>query len=862
MNIKLNKQKIITISKIVFVVLILAMVANEFKNIVKDFNLNTFNMYADKLSIGNIAIIMILGIISYIPLSFYDFVLKKRVGIDLDNKKLYKFSWIASSVSSIVGFGGSSAIALKSHFYNPYVKDKKLLVKETSKIVALNLTGFSMACFIYLVISKFNIGQMSITKVLTIIIAMYLPAITILFIFKYKKGNEGEKQGIKDSFKIIGISLLEWITTVILIYSIIIILGEQISILKFFPIFVGAIAVAIISMSPGGIGTFDLTLLIGLQSLGVPAEKVMLAVFLYRISYYIVPLIIGIILYLSEIWNRVDKDYREIVAYSVSKVAHYGLVILVMSAGVVLLVSQAMPATLDRVGIMRKIVGLKVMYMSGGMSIIIGFLLVAISSVITFRSKSAYKITMILVALGGIMSLFKGFDYEECIYLIIVAIILRVSKKQFYREGFIMRWGKIIRDVVILFSFQIFYLLVVYNNLHLKIASNSIFSLSKYHNIVYMKKIGYISSIGFLCALIFLIALYYFNNKNNFPKVRLYECRDKVENILNKYKGSSVTHFIYLNDKYIYMNKDEDVMIQYQIFANKIAVLGNLVGNEDKFFETIQQFYEIADIYGYTPVFCSIDEKMIPYLHETGYEFMKLGEEARVDLKQFTLEGRKMKSVRNALSRVEKEGYIFEIVYPPFSDDLLRQIKAVSDEWIDGRKEKGFSVGFFDENYLNHDAIAVVKDKDNKIKGFTNLMPMYDNGETLSIDLMRFSKDSSNGVMDFIFVNLFKYGQENGYVEFNMGMAPLSNVGRSKYSFLSEKIASKVYSHGQHFYSFEGLKRFKEKYCESWDGRYIAYKKKTSLIFTMIQVICLVSKGKKYQCEAYNDNYKVKNQAI
>ena len=190
-------------------------------------------------------------------------------------------------------------------------------------------------------------------------------------------------------------------------------------------------------------------------------------------------------------------------------------------------------------------------------------------------------------------------------------------------------------------------------------------------------------------------------------------------------------------------------------------------------------------------------------------------------------------------------------VYPPFSGEFIKEINNISNEWLSGRDEKGFSVGFFDENYLNRDAIAVVKNRNGEIKGFTNLMPMYDGKKTLSIDLMRFSKDSCNGVMDFIFVNLFKHGQENGYSRFNMGMAPLSNVGRSKYSFLSERIAAKVYSHGQHFYSFEGLKKFKEKYCESWDCRYMAYKKKTSLVFTMLQAILLVSKGKKYKYEDY-----------
>ncbi len=173
---------------------------------------------------------------------------------------------------------------------------------------------------------------------------------------------------------------------------------------------------------------------------------------------------------------------------------------------------------------------------------------------------------------------------------------------------------------------------------------------------------------------------------------------------------------------------------------------------------------------------------------------------------------------------------------------MFDQLKEVSDEWLGGRQEKGFYIGFFDKEYLNKQPIAIVRNSEYEIKGFSNLMPMYDNNKTLSIDLMRFSHETCNGIMDFIFVNLFKWGKEQGYERFNMGMAPLSNVGRSKYSFLSEKIAAQIYSHGQNFYSFKGLKRFKEKYCDIWESKYMAYRKKTSLLTTALQIIIVAEK--------------------
>ena len=60
----------------------------------------------------------------FLKLSLYDFIIKDTCKISLDNKSLYKSSWIASSIASIIGFGGTSAIAIKSYFYSPYIKDK------------------------------------------------------------------------------------------------------------------------------------------------------------------------------------------------------------------------------------------------------------------------------------------------------------------------------------------------------------------------------------------------------------------------------------------------------------------------------------------------------------------------------------------------------------------------------------------------------------------------------------------------------------------------------------------------------------------------------------------------------------------
>lgn len=159
-------------------------------------------------------------------------------------------------------------------------------------------------------------------------------------------------------------------------------------------------------------------------------------------------------------------------------------------------------------------------------------------------------------------------------------------------------------------------------------------------------------------------------------------------------------------------------------------------------------------------------------------------------------------------------------------------------------KEKGFCIGFLDKDYIEMDKLAIVRDKGDNIKGFATIMPMYDN-KTLSVDLMRFKKIELNGLMDYMFANIFEYCKENGYRYFNLGLVPLAEVGNNRYAFFVEKVAYQMFLHGNYFYSFSGLKKFKNKYANNWESRYIAYKKGTSIILTIIQLNNIINKERK-----------------
>ena len=133
--------------------------------------------------------------------------------------------------------------------------------------------------------------------------------------------------------------------------------------------------------------------------------------------------------------------------------------------------------------------------------------------------------------------------------------------------------------------------------------------------------------------------------------------------------------------------------------------------------------------------------------------------------------------------------------------------------------------------------IAIVEDQNDEVVAFTNTLPVYD-GKSSTIDLMRYDSDiAPKGVMDYLFIKLIMHFKDEGKQSFAMGMAPLSRVGIMRYSFSKEKLAYLIYKFGDYFYSFEGLRKFKEKYSDTWTPLYLSYSKGTWLLYGVIALL-------------------------
>lgn len=313
---------------------------------------------------------------------------------------------------------------------------------------------------------------------------------------------------------------------------------------------------------------------------------------------------------------------------------------------------------------------------------------------------------------------------------------------------------------------------------------------------------------------------------------------DQVKSFLEEKGGNHVSHLIFLKDKEIFWTKQRDALIVYKKIANKLIVLGDPIGEEANVKDAIKEFCEYSKSKRLKPIFYQVSPRYMSYYHDSGYRFLKLGEEGIVHLDQFSLKGKQGAKLRTRLNKFTRNSYTFSVLYPPDFEALLPELRLISDSWLGSQKEKGFSVVSFSEEYVSRYPIALLYDPHGKIVAFATLATDYK--KTISIDLMRKSSTSPHGTMDVLFIHIFQWANENGYDTCSLGMAPLSNVGKCKHSFTSEKLIRFAYLYGNSFYNFKGLKEFKDKFTSDWEPKYLAYKH-TLLPIVLIHLYFLIN---------------------
>jgi phosphatidylglycerol lysyltransferase len=197
-----------------------------------------------------------------------------------------------------------------------------------------------------------------------------------------------------------------------------------------------------------------------------------------------------------------------------------------------------------------------------------------------------------------------------------------------------------------------------------------------------------------------------------------------AERILES-QTSTLPFLVHLRDKGLLFGADRRAMIMYGVKGRTWVALGDPVGPPESMGRLVGTFLERCEDFGAVPVFYEVSKEHLSAYADYGLTFIKLGEEARLDLGRFTLEtGPAAKRHRQAMKRVEREGASYRLVPAPDVPAIIDDLRRVSDDWLENKHaaEKGFSLGFFDPDYVRHFPAGVLE-RDGRIVAFVTIWP-------------------------------------------------------------------------------------------------------------------------------------------
>lgn len=268
------------------------------------------------LQLGNVKFffVLVIGLFGISILSLYDYFVLRAIKLtkNISSLRIFKISFMTNTLNMVLGFGGFIGAGLRYYMYRPYAKSGRTLVTAVGMILVSMLSGISLLS-LFVVLNVFP-GQAlyagnRIFYYCLILMSLFLP---LYLFFNLRKPRIRSDRYL--SIKLTIISFFEWVFAAIIILVVLyfytgdLVADKELQIMG---VIIVASIVGLLTMIPGGLGTFDTLVLIGLKNLGINPEIIGATIIIYRLAYYIVPFSIGCLMFVSEGIRIVRDKFKE-----------------------------------------------------------------------------------------------------------------------------------------------------------------------------------------------------------------------------------------------------------------------------------------------------------------------------------------------------------------------------------------------------------------------------------------------------------------------------------------------------------------------------------------------------------------------
>ncbi|WP_369213948.1 phosphatidylglycerol lysyltransferase domain-containing protein [Streptomyces flavofungini] len=326
------------------------------------------------------------------------------------------------------------------------------------------------------------------------------------------------------------------------------------------------------------------------------------------------------------------------------------------------------------------------------------------------------------------------------------------------------------------------------------------------------------------------------------PAARLTEDDEtKLRALLDKHGGrDSLGHFALRRDKGVVFSPSGKAAVTYRVVSGVMLASGDPVGDVEAWPGAIERFMDEAKVHSWTPAVMGCSETGGEvWTRETGLDALELGDEAVVDVADFSLSGRAMRNVRQMVKRIERNGYETRVRrIRDLGDRELARIKEAAEDWRGTETERGFSMalGRIGDPGDGDCLIATAHKADAEpgpygdLKAVLHFVPWGKDG--VSLDLMRRDRSADPGMNELLIVAALQAAPKLGIARVSLnfamfraalargekiGAGPVLRAWRGLLVFLSR------------WFQIESLYKFNAKFRPRWEPRFVVYRSSKDL---------------------------------
>ncbi len=298
--------------------------------------------------------------------------------------------------------------------------------------------------------------------------------------------------------------------------------------------------------------------------------------------------------------------------------------------------------------------------------------------------------------------------------------------------------------------------------------------------------------------------------------------------------GDSLGYFALRRDKDVIVSPNGRAGIAYRVEGSVSLASGDPLGDHESWDAAITSWLAECRAHAWIPGVLGASERAAAAFGRCGLDALELGDEAILDLREFNLEGRDMRQVRQAVRRVERAGYTVRIRrHGAIDHEDMAELISDADHWRDGHTERGFSMALGRLGDPTDERCVMVEafDGDGRRRGLLSFVPWGRPG--LSLDLMRRDRDAENGLNEFMVAKLAENAASVGVTRVSLNFAMLRSVferGSAIGAGPISRLAYRLLSVASKFWQLESLFLANAKYNPVWTPRFMCFPQSRDLV--------------------------------